>query len=427
MLEASQPHQPTPEEVALQVRELLPQAPAFRALPADTQQRMMTNLGKVMSFLTDPAAGDPSLREVARRYDQARLAEAQAATPGAVTPAAPGAGVKAFKASQPKEHGVAKAVTQFDRLVKTVDFPEFVSGLIEGVFTSIVDSSIRQMEAYSKMLEAVVKSVDDFATENFNDDDARDYMQESFPNALQITSDDSGPLLAMKDGFDSGGMPDFSAFLGTPAPQQIDDRDSEAELLRQAKLKMARGKQQQLATMVLLGINRIVVTNGRINAKVVFDVDATESMSSSASAHATDTRSRTGTYSSDSGSSGSGSYDSSWDSSGDSDDRKWSNKGSGKGSSSWNRSRKYSSVNTRVSTLERDTSRQSNEEINAKAQLTGEVSLNFKSETFPLERIADQGGLALLQDRARPQALAPVPSAPGQAAPAPAPPAASRS
>ena len=39
---------------------------------------------------------------------------------------------------------------------------------------------------------------------------------------------------------------------------------------------MARSRQQMLASMVMLGINRIVVTDGLINAKVVFDMRATD-------------------------------------------------------------------------------------------------------------------------------------------------------
>jgi hypothetical protein len=37
---------------------------------------------------------------------------------------------------------------------------------------------------------------------------------------------------------------------------------------------MAKAPQKTLASMVMLGINRIVVTDGRINAKVVFDMRA---------------------------------------------------------------------------------------------------------------------------------------------------------
>ena len=46
---------------------------------------------------------------------------------------------------------VRAGVEQMANLVEKVNFPSFVSGLIQGVFHSIVDSSIQQMEAYAKL------------------------------------------------------------------------------------------------------------------------------------------------------------------------------------------------------------------------------------------------------------------------------------
>ena len=45
-----------------------------------------------------------------------------------------------------------------------------------------------------------------------------------------------------------------------------------------------------MATMVLLGINRIIVTNGRINAKVVFDMKASDQAKRVAKAELEDER-----------------------------------------------------------------------------------------------------------------------------------------
>jgi hypothetical protein len=89
-------------------------------------------------------------------------------------------------------------------LVKDVDFPGFVASLVHGVFNAIVDASIQQMKAYAELLEEVSKSVDQFAQSNISDASAR---------------------------------------------------------------QLARQRQQHLATMVLMGINRIIVTDGRINAR----------------------------------------------------------------------------------------------------------------------------------------------------------------
>jgi hypothetical protein len=56
--------------------------------------------------------------------------------------------------------------------VDSVDFPDFVKQLLEGVFESIVDSSIQQMEAYEDLLSDVAGSIDDDVT----NEDARDLI-----------------------------------------------------------------------------------------------------------------------------------------------------------------------------------------------------------------------------------------------------------
>jgi hypothetical protein len=51
-------------------------------------------------------------------------------------------------------------------LLSTIDFPEFVSALLNGVFHAIVDASIEQMEAYAKLVRDVAQTVDSFAKRN---------------------------------------------------------------------------------------------------------------------------------------------------------------------------------------------------------------------------------------------------------------------
>ncbi len=50
-------------------------------------------------------------------------------------------------------------------LISQVNFPQFVAGLIEGVFDVIVDASVRQMEAYTVFVKSVADSVDRFAAD----------------------------------------------------------------------------------------------------------------------------------------------------------------------------------------------------------------------------------------------------------------------
>lgn len=51
-------------------------------------------------------------------------------------------------------------------------FPEFVRDLIEGVYDSIVTSSIQQMEAYAQMVRDAAKKIDQFRDENDNSNGA---------------------------------------------------------------------------------------------------------------------------------------------------------------------------------------------------------------------------------------------------------------
>src|SRR5205807_5915750 len=68
----------------------------------------------------------------------------------------------------------------------------------------------------------------------------------------------------------------------------LSDANEELRLVQAAKLQMARGRQQLLASMVILGINRIVITDGHIQAKVIFDMRASDTSARQAVASMTD-------------------------------------------------------------------------------------------------------------------------------------------
>lgn len=62
---------------------------------------------------------------------------------------------------QSPDPAVRDAAARAVELVAEVDFPDFVSGLIEGTFHAIVDASIEQMRAYAELVKGVVASVDE--------------------------------------------------------------------------------------------------------------------------------------------------------------------------------------------------------------------------------------------------------------------------
>src|SRR5262249_46313389 len=180
----------------------------------------------------------------------------------------------------------------FRNLVTAVDFPKFVSGLVEGVYTSIVSSSIRQMNAYGKLLEQVAKSVDQFAKENISEDEARQFVKSSFPGQIEI-GDDGKLGLSETDGGDKEQQPpDFKTVLQMQQNMELTE-ETEAQIVLAAQIKMARQRQQTLAQMVAMGINRIVVTDGEIKANVLFDMKARDTAQRQTQAGVSDTASHT--------------------------------------------------------------------------------------------------------------------------------------
>jgi hypothetical protein len=160
--------------VRSQVKALLTRSPAFRSLPPDVRREIARDTVKVANYL----AGSPTRR-------------------GA------------------------------DKPVGEVDFPDFVSSLIKGVFDAIVDGSIKQMEAYAELVAGVTKSLHEFSNANISDNAARDHLLDRLPHF-------------------------FSSSRGKA---------------KRLPVRLATNRQKLLATMMLMGINRIVVTDGKISAK----------------------------------------------------------------------------------------------------------------------------------------------------------------
>jgi hypothetical protein len=343
------------DDVRRAVRTMLESAQSFHQLPEPDRREMARGMVQIMSYITDPQAGaavGPEARPVAAALEGANdtlkttLSKKQTLVGKDFKGGAATEGAKVFK-----------------QLVQAVDFPKFVSSLIEGVYTSIVNSSIKQMQAYGKFLEAVVKSAQEFAAENITLDAAREFIVATHPNAVQIQRDEGGSRLELKPDLDDKDQPDFGKSLGMPQNLPLDE-DNETTIVLAAQLKMAQQRQQQLATMLLLGINRIVVTEGEIKASVLFDVKAHDTAQRDTFANVNDETSSSSTTASGG-----------WFS----DDT--------------------TKVDTSVSSAYSEARDKSTADLEAKAKLSGSVTVKFKSETFPLERFASQVEMGSMQEK----------------------------
>ena len=365
----------TLEAVRPAVRDLLLSVPSYQHLTPAEQQLIAAGMVKIASYMANPggALNAPLSRAQADAVEDTKKRLSKA--PGQVN--------QDFKAA-----AVEQGVEQFGELVKKVDFPKFVGGLIKNVFQAIVESSIEQMRAYGELVANVAKTVDEFAQDNISENNSRDWLAGKYPDALGInTGADSGfadgdapappaPKLEAKGDNPEEALQKISKDLNLDkAVSDLSDPAEEARLVQAARLQMARGRQQLLASMVMLGINRIVVTDGLINAKVIFDMRASDTAARQATASMADRQSSslTNRVHADTG---------------------WM--------SPVQASMDNEYKQDHVATVQSAVEDQSESKAEVKAKLSGEVRVNFKSDYFPMEKMASPQMIAAIQGNAKP-------------------------
>jgi len=353
--------------VHTQVAALLAASPAFYELPAHRREQMQNDLEKIAAYtaalVQDEWASSKRIGQVPMLRHEAPPVEAMVE---------PLAAKKSNQPAQPKQPP-PKAADEFDtratgavggitkEVLNAVSFPTFVADLIQGTFQAIVNASIQQMEAYGKLLSNVAKTVDQFMSDNITDNNARDYLVESHPAHFQIERGEGGARVKVRDGADELAKPDFKSEFGLNEDLSLDDEAIEKTLVPAARRRLALSRHSMLSTMVLMGINRIVVTSGRIYAKMGFHIDARDTgAAQSASQY---------DYRKDSAAFAHGFF------------------GFGGGGAATRTSVAY------VSSTKKDSS----DEINLSTDLTGEVEVKFKSDYFPMERFARPEMIALIQ------------------------------
>lgn len=174
-----------------------------------------------------------------------------------------------------------------------IDFPGFVTSLITGVFQAMTTSTLQQLEAYASLLEAVNTSTAAFAATSITPGRAATWAVSQFPE-LEITGDDP-PALAIREDAEMPSAEALKAALEATDDEvsEVDEDDLESTLLPLVRRKLARDRQSMLATMVLMGMNRIVVDAGKIHASMELQVDA-RSTAEQTEASRFDTRVTTG-------------------------------------------------------------------------------------------------------------------------------------
>lgn len=353
---------------------LLEHAPSFQQLDSNRRAAIIRDLGAIRQALggatvqslsaTDPYALTlETPADFARRRFQrgGEMQNGAAPEQPATEPKAP---------PGPRMAATETLAGRAGALSDEIDFPAFVAGLIHNTFDAIVDATIRQMEAFADLVSAVAKDVDQFTRENVTTNQTLDWLVQQYPADLDLeipSNPQSGsPRLRAKhlpggEDSDEEFSPKWLADYGL-AGQPLTPQLMEEQLIPLARRRVGESRLQMLATMVLLGMNRIVVRDGTIAARLRFRAVAKDKANVDYA------------VSQDPGGVSSASTS-------------WGSRGSGA----------YTNHSTMISTVGVNVQAESD----LKAELFGEVKINFVSETLPLERFADQARMMLLQRNAR--------------------------
>jgi hypothetical protein len=162
-----------------------------------------------------------------------------------------------------------------------LDFPEFVGSLIHGTWNAMVDSSIRQMDSYADLVAAISKPLAQFRDENVTASQARDWLVAHYPGDIALARQDSESTLVPRGGVDefgSGPAPGWLREFGLEG-QTLSPDLLEEQLIPMARDHMASDRMQTLASLVMLGMNRIVVKDGSITARVRIRASASDKTS----------------------------------------------------------------------------------------------------------------------------------------------------
>jgi hypothetical protein len=333
------------------VRDLLLSSAAFHELDPESRrslaQALVTVCHAAVALFQEEAQGDAAQGDA--------LAPAAAPT----LAAAQSAGTQLSGVAADRVAGTTRSI------LNAVSFPRFVTELINGVFKALVDSNQQQMRAYLDLIKNVAASTEGFADANLAPARARQWLVESFPAAFEFESavdqntdaSDPGqePRVRLKDGAAPPSEAALRTMLGAAANETVSPGDPENGLVPLVRRTLARQRQQMLASMVMLGMQRIVVESGRLNAAMRFHIDTRSAAAS------------------DQGSSF--------------DEHNQLEAGVKFGFGPWAVDAKMTNTIGYVST-ERD---QTTEEMNTSLDLNSSVELYFKTDYLPLERMAGQG------------------------------------
>lgn len=231
-------------------RETLSNSPAFRELDRGTQFKMYNDL--VQQKMGELQTSNGMSNGMSRGVSQGM----------------------ARRSNEPKDAGdllspelhendnLDRAGQRMGDFVDKVDFPAFVRDLLKGVFDANLDVTQKQMQTYQAMLKEATKDLSHFINQVDNAA-AFGYLVENNSNEFGM---DFGPMDEMGQ---------ETVVLMDKEGNPVDTEDTKIKgMIMNAKIQMAKEQRALLREMMLMGITRLVVEKGEVEASVQFQINS---------------------------------------------------------------------------------------------------------------------------------------------------------
>ncbi|HKK77708.1 MAG TPA: hypothetical protein VJ953_21695 [Saprospiraceae bacterium] len=143
-------------------------------------------------------------------------------------------------------------------VMESVNFPKFVADLLKAVFDANIDVMKAQTDDYIRLMKEATTGLAKFIKQ-IDSTTTFAYLAENNPDEFNIAMEED----------DEGNE---KLALTKPNGDEVDMDDNEVKAkIMDAKIKMAQEHRAALREIILMGVTRLVVEKGEIEAEVLFD------------------------------------------------------------------------------------------------------------------------------------------------------------
>lgn len=237
-------------------RETLSNSAAFRDLDRGTQFKMYNDL--VQQKMGELQAGQGLANGMSNGISQGMARQ----RPRARQQNAPQDAGEMLNPSLHENENLDRAGQRMGDFVDKVDFPAFVSDLLKGVFDANLDVTQKQMQTYQVLLKEASKDLSQFINQIDN--------TAAFGYLVENKSDEFG--------MDFGALDDEgkeTVILTNKEGDAVDTEDTKIKgMIMNAKIQMAKEQRALLREVLLMGVTRLVVEKGEVEASVQFQINS---------------------------------------------------------------------------------------------------------------------------------------------------------